>query len=54
MINTYLALLRNGDGVKEEDRELILQTLFRPATSGYIKDDTSISIHEHFSKMMAK
>jgi len=39
MIHTYLALTRKGQGPREEDRQLILQTLFRPSTSGMVKDD---------------
>lgn len=40
MIHTYLALTRKGHGPKEEDRQLILQTLFRPSTSGMVKEDS--------------
>ncbi|MCL1143226.1 DUF6161 domain-containing protein [Shewanella gaetbuli] len=39
MIHTYLALTRKGQGPKEEDRQLILQTLFRPSTTDMIKND---------------
>jgi hypothetical protein len=38
MVMTYLALLRDGKGPKDEDRQLVLQTLFRPATSGMVDD----------------
>jgi len=38
MIQTYLALLREGN-INEGDKQLILQTLFRPGVSGIIKDD---------------
>ena len=39
MIQTYLALLREGSGPAENERQLILQTLFRPSSTGLIKDD---------------
>lgn len=39
MIHTYLALLRKRNALQEEERQLILQTLFRPSTTGMIKDD---------------
>lgn len=39
MIHTYLALSRKGHGPKEEDRQLILQTLFRPSTTDMVKND---------------
>ena len=39
MILTYLALLRRENAITEEDRKIILQTLFRPSATGIIKDD---------------
>lgn len=39
MIHTNLALTRKGQGPKEEDRQLILQTLFRPSTTDMVKND---------------
>lgn len=39
MIHTYLALTRKGHGPKEEDRQLILQTLFRPSNTDMVKND---------------
>ncbi len=43
MMHTYLALLRRGQGPKEDERQLILQTLFRPSTTGMIKEDAGPS-----------
>lgn len=39
MLLTYLALLRHGQGPSEQQRELILQILFRLSATGIIKDD---------------
>lgn len=39
MLLTYLALLRRGQGPTEQQRELLLHILFRPAASGLVKDD---------------
>jgi hypothetical protein len=39
MAMTYISLLREGQGPKDEDRQLILQTLFRPSATGIVKDD---------------
>jgi hypothetical protein len=39
MIQTYLALLREGNGPKEDDLQLILSSLFRPTSTGFIKED---------------
>jgi len=43
MMHTYLALLRKGQGPAEDERQLILQTLFRPSTTGMIKEDAGPS-----------
>ena len=39
MFKTYFALLAEGKGLNDGDRQLILQTLFRPGSTGFIKDD---------------
>ena len=39
MIHTYLSLLRKKNALNEDERQLILQTLFRPNATGMIKDD---------------
>lgn len=39
MIQTYLAMLRGKETPAENHQELIVQTLFRPASIGMIKDD---------------
>lgn len=39
MIHTYLSLLRKKNALNEDERQLILQTLFRPNTTGMIKED---------------
>jgi len=54
MIQTYLALLREGSGPKDEERQLILQTLFRPSTTGFIKEDGPAGFYETISKALGK
>lgn len=39
MITTYLALGQTGDAVEKDHRTLILQTIFRPAPDGIVKDE---------------
>ncbi len=39
MILTYLSLLRRENAITEDDRKIILQTLFRPSATGIIKDE---------------
>jgi hypothetical protein len=41
MTNTYLALLRESAGVKDNDRRLVLEALFRRASTGIVKDDAN-------------
>lgn len=40
MIHTYLALLRKKNALHDDERQLILQTLFRPSATGMIKEDS--------------
>lgn len=39
MVQTYLALLEGDRLASKEDRQLILQALFRPAADGIVKDE---------------
>lgn len=39
MANTYLSLLRSPEGLPEGDRRLILDALFRSASTGIVRDD---------------
>lgn len=41
MMQTYLALINEGKMPEDEDRRLILQALFRPSSTGIVKDDAS-------------
>lgn len=43
MLLTYLAMLKENVAPKEDHKLLILQTLFRPASTGIIKDDAAPS-----------
>ncbi len=43
MMRVYLSLLLKGQGPKDDERQLILQILFRPSTSGMIKEDAGSS-----------
>jgi hypothetical protein len=39
LTRTYLALIRKDDKMEEADRQLILKVLFRPTSTGIVKDD---------------
>ena len=54
MIKTYLALLIDDRDLKSDDRQLILQTLFRPSSTGIIKDDGPITILESLAKILKR
>jgi len=51
MLLTYLALLRRDKLPKDDSRLLILQTLFRPASTGIVKDDASPPFMAQWLKM---
>jgi hypothetical protein len=38
MSNAYLALLKRGKALQDDDRELILSVLFRPSATGIVDD----------------
>ena len=50
MFRAYLSLLFNDKALNDDNRQLILQSLFRPSTTGIIKDDGPISIPETMVK----
>lgn len=54
MILTYLAMLREGDVLKSDERELILQVVFRPGASGYIKDEGPKGFGEMISAFLKR
>lgn len=55
MTKTYLSLLRDESGLAEEDKKLILATLFRPASSGLMNDDgIPPGIYDLFTKLLSK
>ena len=44
MILTYLALITEGAGLKDDDRKLVLEAIFRPSTNGLIKDESNVTL----------
>jgi len=44
MIQTYLAFINEGHGLEENDKQLIMTSLFRPSNIGIIKDESSIMV----------
>lgn len=54
MMTTYLALSSEGETLPEGDRQLILQSLFRPSATGYIKDEGPSSITDLIGKITLK
>lgn len=41
MLQTYLSIIREGSEFAPEDKKLILEQLFHPATDGLVKDDAA-------------
>lgn len=54
MIQTYLALLREGSGPKDDERQLILQTLFRPSSTGFVKEEGPTGFQEVLAQKFMK
>lgn len=55
MLLTYLALLREGKSLADNDKKLILEALFRPSTSGIVKDDgIPASIYDYITRSGGK
>lgn len=52
MMQTYLAMLKDGVGPKDNERLVILESLFRHSQSGFIKDDGPSSVYELISKLI--
>lgn len=40
-VHTYLALLTEGGGIKDEDRALVIGLVFRPISDGLVRDDAT-------------
>lgn len=54
MIQTYLSLLREGSGPKDDERQLILQTLFRPSSTGFVHEEGPTGFHEIIATKLTK
>lgn len=54
MIQTYLAFIKEGHGLEENDKQLILSSLFRPSNIGIIKDESSITVADIVSSLKAR
>ena len=50
MFQAYIALLLQDRGLNDVSRQLIIQTLFRPSTKGFIKDEGPTSVPETLAK----
>lgn len=55
MSQTYLALLREQSGFNDNDKKLILATLFRPSSSGIVGDDgIPPGLYDIITKMVSR
>ena len=54
MISTYLALIKDGGGLNDTDRGLILEIIFRPSTNGLIQDEGNMSLLDLTKLLKAK
>ncbi len=54
MIVTYLALIKEGGGLSQSDRSLILEAIFRPSTNGLITDESSVTLLDVLNAFKSK
>ena len=54
MFRTYFSLLTEGKALTDDNRQLILETLFRPTSTGIVKDDGPTNILETLAKALKR
>lgn len=54
MMETYLALTKEGQGLSDNDKQLVLQSLFRPINFGIIKDESNFSLIDLLNSFKTK
>jgi hypothetical protein len=54
MINTYLALLREGTAIPDDQRSLVLGSIFRPSTTGVVSDDAAPAFWDALTRQGSK
>ena len=54
MFRTYFSLLTEGEALTDDNRQLILETLFRPTSTGIVKDDGPTNILETLAKALKR
>ncbi|RXJ90389.1 hypothetical protein CRV01_04315 [Arcobacter sp. CECT 8983] len=51
MINTYLALMKEGNTLEENDKRIMIESIFRQTNHGIIKDESSITVTDIISSI---
>lgn len=54
MTQAYLALLKEGNALKDDDRSLVLEMLFRPVSAGLIREDGAATPVEALASKLSK
>ncbi|PLY09134.1 MAG: hypothetical protein C0626_08985 [Arcobacter sp.] len=49
MINTYLALMKEGNTLEENDKKIMIESIFRQTNHGIIKDENSVTVTDIIS-----
>ena len=49
MINTYIALMQEGNTIKDDDKHIMIESIFRQTNHGIIKDETSVTVTDVIS-----
>ncbi|WP_164970295.1 DUF6161 domain-containing protein [Halarcobacter ebronensis] len=49
MINTYIALMQEGNTIKDDDKHIMIESIFRQTNHGIIKDESSVTVTDIIS-----
>ncbi|TLP40673.1 DUF6161 domain-containing protein [Arcobacter arenosus] len=54
MINTYIALMQEGNAINENDKRIMIESIFRQTNNGIIKDENSVTVTDVISSLKSK
>ncbi len=54
MIKTYLALIKEGNALEENDKKIMIESIFRQTTHGIVQDENSVTVTDIISSFKRK
>jgi hypothetical protein len=49
MIKTYLSLMKEGNTLVENDKKIMIESIFRATNHGIVKDESSVTVTDIIS-----